>query len=79
MISANPFSGFTREELQEAFTKVQNKENWKLPIKATVKNRDLRKTIVAVEFFCGNGVQVTNMETLNSTIEHPGYYVVIGS
>lgn len=79
MNTERAFRGFTKEELDDAFTKVHNKENWKLPIKATVKTKELRKTITAIEFFCGGGVKIVHFEPLKATIEHPGYYVVIGA
>lgn len=43
--------GFTLAQLQDAFEKVQNPEDWKVAIKAPVAIADLSVTVAAIEYF----------------------------
>ena len=44
---------YTREELDKAFSKVQNKINWKHPVNAIIDEGEQELVTQAVVFFCG--------------------------
>ncbi len=64
--------GFTVAELREAMGRVQNPENWKNPWRATVKVEDVRKVVIAVEFFHGDRPRGGFIDEKNGTIEMYG-------
>jgi hypothetical protein len=44
---------YTRDQLKEAFEKVQNKEHWKNPIDAVIPKQAMDITSDAIQFFTG--------------------------
>jgi hypothetical protein len=66
-------------ELTPYFNAVHNKDNWKLPIKASVNARDLAKTIRAITYFTGGKTTVTPIGRNQFDLESPGYYAVCGA
>lgn len=53
-----PAVGFSLNQLQAAFSKVQDKKNWKAPVFASVSMDELAITMLAVEFYTATKVEV---------------------
>jgi len=53
---AQLLGGYTEEELKEAFEAVQDKDDWKAPIRALVAREDLPVTIKAIEHYTATSV-----------------------
>lgn len=45
------YAGFTQQQLQDAWDKIRDKEDWKNQVTAPVAIADLSVTVAAVEFF----------------------------
>jgi hypothetical protein len=73
------YLGFTQGQLEAAIAMVQNKENWKLPINAIVKNEDIQVTLAAINYFAGGACNVTHLANGTAHITAPGYYALIGA
>lgn len=77
------YRGFDRPNLLEAFNRVQNRENWKLPIDAWVPPEVVDLTVAAIEFFAGGGAEVVERyedeRDVRVRIKAPGYYALIGA
>lgn len=73
------YGGYTHEQLTEAFALVKNRENWKLPIAATVPADADRACIsAAVVFFTGSQAEfIPGRRGLH--VGAAGYYAAIGS
>lgn len=72
--------GFKVGELREAMTKVQNPQNWKLPIVARIQVADFAKVKAAVSFFCGSPLQKVGEEMGGMVkVYGPGYYECVGA
>jgi len=71
---------YSRAELTEAFNKVCNKDNWKLPIRAEIETNDQDRVHQAVIFFTGD---VPNFKPVGNTtklkVVADGYYAVCGA
>ncbi len=70
----------TREQLKEAFEKVQNKEHWKNPIDAYIRKDEYDITNEAIIYFTGTAINYSvlerggpNMGKLH--IKADGYYL----
>jgi len=74
------YRGFSEEELQAAFTLVQNSENWKRPINAVVEpTANLEAIRIAVTYFTGSVANMTPAKGGKVRVRARGYYAVIGS
>ena len=71
--------GYSVGDLKKAFTKVQNKKNWKNPIEAIILTCDVPITVKAIAFFAGSRTEVVKMSNGQSKIIAPGYYLSIGA
>ena len=77
------FSGGKRatiQQLHDAFDKVKNVTNWKLPVDEYVPN-DQNVWLIkeAVAWFTGSYPTVTEVSGRTVRVQAPGYYNVIGS
>jgi len=71
---------YTQAELHEAFSAVQDRENWKRPIRATIPKTQVDVTRAAVIHFTGSVPIVTPCpDGVHVEIEAAGYYVAIGA
>ena len=76
----NLLGGFTLEELHAAFDVVQNRENWKRPIRATIPKDRVEITRAAVIHFTGSVPIVTPCpDGVHVEIEAAGYYIAVGA
>ena len=78
VVSSN---GYTIGEFQEAFDKLtQNMENWKMPIKATIRVAELTLMSEACTWFTGSELYQTYCNG-DGTMEvsADGYYMAIGA
>lgn len=75
------YSGYTRDELSEAFDQVKNPGDWKLPIDATVPADADRDCIsAAVAFFTGSPAAfAAGPRAGRWRVTAAGYYACIGS
>lgn len=75
-----PGKPFTMLDLHVAFRKVQNEENWKLPIQATVEESEIELVSDAIAFFTGGRPERVGRDT-NGKIEirAHGYYHHVGA
>jgi len=71
----------SRGQFQEAFKKVHNSKNWKLPINAIVPLNVIEVEIMkqAIPFFVGSEPKVSYVGGGKYRIEAAGYYVSIGA
>jgi len=53
---AQLLGGYTEQALKEAFEAVQDKDDWKAPIRALVAREDLGVTIKAIEHYTATNV-----------------------
>lgn len=71
---------YTVEQLQQAFTSVQNSEHWKNPISATINKVDQALVHEAIVYFAGCNPQFEPiMGTELLTVKAVGYYVAVGA
>lgn len=71
---------YTVEQLQQAFTSVQNSEHWKNPISATINKDDQALVHEAIVYFAGCNPQFEPiMGTELLTVKAVGYYVAVGA
>jgi hypothetical protein len=63
-----PVVGFTQEQLQAAFSKVQDKADWKAPIFASVAMDELAVTMLAVEFFTATKAEVQQLMSCGNVL-----------
>lgn len=71
---------YSEAKMREAFTKVQNKKNWKLPIHARIEgdvDRDLIQA--AVIYFTGSVCEFTDLPSGEVLVDAAGYYACIGA
>lgn len=76
--------GYTRKQFEEAFNRVCNKENWKMPIEAKLPKEttteELSMISEAVIFYTGSVPKFRNVpETKEIVVEAAGYYATIGA
>ena len=71
---------YSQEQLHEAFTKIQNKDNWKNPIDAVIDRKEEELITEAVVHFAGC---VPTYEPIHGTTRYrvraAGYYQTIGA
>lgn len=67
------------EELEAAFAKVRNADNWKYPVDATIPVIDLLDTVQAIAHFTGSESYVANVGQGLVRVYAPGYYQTIGA
>ena len=69
------FAGHTWNELNDAFKRVANPEDWRGPIRATVSYDDWRITDHAIVFFTGASPEIVkdNKDKRTVTIKAVGY------
>ena len=80
------YDGFTQRELHEAFSKVQNKENWKMPVDARIPCsgddiadvEELRKIKAATVYFTASVARIYR-EGKEWHIIADGYYNAVGA
>ena len=73
---AMKLTGFSQEQLQSAFTSVQNKENWKFSILSFCAEKDQNLISRAIEYFTGS---VASFEFLSvAVIDQPEKNILVG-
>ncbi len=73
--------GVSRRELQDAFEKVQNKDNWKMSVNAYVpESDDAAKNLyaAAIEFFTGSKAEFMALSN-GMVVKAEGYYAAVGA
>ena len=74
---------YSHEQMHKAFSMVQNKKHWKLPIKCRIDNpgaKNLDCLAQAIPHFTGGIAQIIeNNRTGRVDIRAAGYYTCIGS
>ena len=82
------YEGYTTKQLKQAFEKVQNKTNWKLPVYGIVLGTDIAITKAAIIFYTGSIPKFTpkgikfksdGVEKEWNVVEADGYYEAIGA
>jgi hypothetical protein len=74
------YKGFTIAELRTMFDRIAHPVNWKLEIVALVKQEELDKARVAIEFFAGSPMTVPYIDPVGTAlIKAPGYYKCVGA
>jgi hypothetical protein len=70
-----------KQALSDVFDKVANKENWKMPIDATVALTDAEIAILtdAVIFYAGCVPSVTKLGNGRYRVQAEGYYNAVGA
>lgn len=80
---AKLMGGYSKAELEAAFAKVANSENWKMPIVAELPSItsavEKAKIAYAVEFFTGSKVTFGKTAGGKWLIKAPGYYLAVGA
>lgn len=67
-------TGFTKDQIEAQFEKVQNVDHWKNPINAVVLKTDLLLTIQAIVFYHANhNFDVIDVDEKNCRITTTGY------
>jgi hypothetical protein len=74
-----PYGTFTVGQLREAFTKVENKENWKKPISSSIPVEECDVTSAAIEFFTGGKTSFSPRTAGKVWVSSPGYYNTVGA
>lgn len=67
------FEGFLLSDLRRAFEAVQNPNDWKAPIKASIGKGSLAVTTTAVGFFTGTTLRVVGFDANGLRVEADGY------
>jgi len=67
------YRGFPVEDLQKAFTKIQNKENWKNPVMCKCHHSQVELVLTAIEFYHADTAQVVGTEPIT------GYVLIRGN
>lgn len=70
---------FRISTLQEAFTKVADKENWKNPIRTVCRTQDKAKVAEAITFFTGSVAEFEDLSNGWTAVKAEGYYNAIGA
>lgn len=70
---------YTREQLHEAFTKVENKSNWKLPIDAVIQEDEIDITTEAIIYFAGCKPTFELINGGRFRCQAVGYYEAVGA
>ena len=68
--------GYTEEQLQDAFNKVKNPDDWKAPIKATVEvegPEEVELICFAVNFYTATPCDACDEPDGKATFTAPGY------
>lgn len=71
--------GYTQDQLKNAFTMVENRDNWKHPIDAEIPEIDRHIVATAIEFFAGGKAKFTAAGEGRLRVKAPGYYALIGA
>jgi hypothetical protein len=72
------YLGYTRNQLEAAFKKVQNKTHWKNPISAIISEGDVNVVGAAIDFYTGGGAEFST-HSKGVRVTAPGYYAIIGA
>jgi hypothetical protein len=75
------YAGYTRGELDAAFKKIQNSDNWKLELRGEIPEDDYDRTNAAAIFYAGSplrGVRVPDKPGMVS-VYGEGYYACVGA
>ena len=67
------YDGHTDAELQSAFEKVQNPDDWRAPINTTILEHELAVVTSAVMYFTSTEVEVVSKDSHDVTITAVGY------
>lgn len=70
---------YTRDQLDDAFKKVANKEHWKYPVNAEISEEDRDITERAIIYFTGSVPHFTKKKNGRLRVRAVGYYVAVGS
>lgn len=57
----NLYNGFTHQQLEDAFQKVQSKTSWKDPIDSVVPEKERKVVGSAVEFYTATQAEFTDL------------------
>lgn len=66
--------GYTVAALREAFERVEDKKDWRLPVEKPILVIDMPITAVAIEFFTGSKARFTHLDKNNCLVRALGYY-----
>lgn len=81
--AASLLGGYTEAELSAAFSRVANKENWKLPIKSLLpsitSHKERAKIAYAIKFYTGSVATFGKAPTGHLLVTAPGYYAAVGA
>ncbi len=72
----------TRGELDIAFRKVENLNNWKLPVDRIVRleeGESIELVLRAIEFFTGSKGEYMVLNDSTYYVTAPGYYAAVGA
>lgn len=77
----NPETGtrYSRAELKAAFERVQNAQNWKLPIDTVIPSKDKEVTEEAIIFFAGCRPYFVRGIKGHLRVQAVGYYAAVGA
>ena len=69
------YNGYLIDELQEVFSRIQNEENWKLPISCKCHHSNVGIILAAIEFFHADKAEIIGIENITGSvlIEGDGY------
>jgi len=70
---------FTQEQLDAAFTSVQNAEHWKLPVDAVIQDSERDLVRAAIIHFTGSVPTFKRVSTGGLLVRAAGYYRTIGA
>jgi hypothetical protein len=73
------FSGYTKNEMIDAFDLVKNPENWKGIIVAVIDIKEQSVVDAAISFFTGGGAEYGPEEGGKVQVQAPGYHQMIGA
>tara|TARA_Y100000296_G_C5134174_1_gene237250 strand:+ start:621 stop:881 length:261 start_codon:yes stop_codon:yes gene_type:complete len=71
--------GYTHGQLKEAFGKVHNQDNWKLPIDELCKKSETDVVKEAIIYFTGSIPNFANFDDEHVNVTAIGYYEAIGA
>jgi hypothetical protein len=70
---------YTHDELKAAFEKVENKENWKLPIRGIIEESEFQLVYEAAIYFAGSPLESRKLADGRLEVSGAGYYNCIGA
>jgi len=67
------YCGYTEEEIEKAFDKVKNPEDWRTEIDAEVSADEVELVIVAIEYYTATEVGTKKLDNGNVRVVSVGY------